>query len=139
MCLSMSLVTNSFYSCKYEVKETVHKTLPFNPSIVHFVSSALKYLLEAKLDHIVDQISLTYNKRYCRLFSEEKLNKSVTIVIITWGSLLYKMYRINPSNPDTLFYCFLNIQIHARLQVQETAPRTFKSIQSTYRSALLCN
>ena len=51
MCLSISLLANSFYTCKFGVKETVLKTLSGNPSNVYFVISALKYLFEAKQDH----------------------------------------------------------------------------------------
>ena len=61
------------------------------------------------------------------MFSEKnRFNQSVTIFFITWASLLYKLYLINPSNPETLIYCPLNIPIHAQLPAQET-----------YRSMLL--
>ena len=48
-----------------------------------------------------------------------------------------KVYLINPSNHETLLYRPLNIQIHARLPAQGTAPQMFESIQSTYQATLL--
>ena len=44
------------------------------------------------------------------------------------------MFLINPSNPETLFYCPLNIQILARLPTQET----YRSMLLNFDIGMLC-
>ena len=71
------------------------------------VISALKHLFEVKLDHF--RWSNYSNSKYTVLSSflrRKKINQLVTIFIITWGSLLYKMYLINPSNPETALWVY---------------------------------